>query len=244
MPLEGRQMVTVTIRNPPPPKREQSRRAEQGALAKAGAISSRGSSRVSMNLTVTNKPPVLATVKPNLRPINARATRKTAIKDISCQPKKKSVCTKSATSVKPSVKTLAVPVKQSKFINIAADVVIDVESDIDVRDCDSLPITPARPVVYVDPDIGNEDDPQQCFEYVNEIYAHLLLTERRGVYKHRRDHLSHHVQIKAQHRAVLVDWLTQVHVKFGLLDDTLYMCVAILDRALQVSLIASGAYTI
>lgn len=36
-------------------------------------------------------------------------------------------------------------------------------------------------------------------------------------------------------RAILVDWLVQVHSKFRLLQETLYMCVAIMDRFLQVS---------
>lgn len=42
-------------------------------------------------------------------------------------------------------------------------------------------------------------------------------------------------------RAILVDWLVQVHSKFRLLQETLYMCVAIMDRFLQVSA-ALGAH--
>ncbi|NWH71641.1 CCNB2 protein, partial [Piaya cayana] len=34
-------------------------------------------------------------------------------------------------------------------------------------------------------------------------------------------------------RALLVDWLIQVHSRFRLLQETLYMCVAIMDRFLQ-----------
>ena len=40
-------------------------------------------------------------------------------------------------------------------------------------------------------------------------------------------------------RAILVDWLVQVHSKFRLLQETLYMCIAVMDRFLQVS-VASG----
>ena len=35
-------------------------------------------------------------------------------------------------------------------------------------------------------------------------------------------------------RTVLVDWLIQVHSQFNLLQETLYLTVAILDRFLQV----------
>lgn len=41
-------------------------------------------------------------------------------------------------------------------------------------------------------------------------------------------------------RAILVDWLVQVHSKFRLLQETLYMCIAIMDRFLQVSAAARG----
>jgi hypothetical protein len=43
-------------------------------------------------------------------------------------------------------------------------------------------------------------------------------------------------------RAILVDWLVQVHSKFRLLQETLYMCIAIMDRFLQVSAAAGARY--
>ena len=41
-------------------------------------------------------------------------------------------------------------------------------------------------------------------------------------------------EINGRMRALLVDWLIQVHSKFQLLQETLYLTVAILDRFLQV----------
>lgn len=35
-------------------------------------------------------------------------------------------------------------------------------------------------------------------------------------------------------RAILVDWLVQVNLKFRLLQETMYMTVGLLDRFLQV----------
>lgn len=43
------------------------------------------------------------------------------------------------------------------------------------------------------------------------------------------------LELNGRMRAVLVDWLVQVHARFQLLQETLYMCVAIMDRYLQVS---------
>lgn len=50
-------------------------------------------------------------------------------------------------------------------------------------------------------------------------------------------------EINGRMRAILVDWLVQVHSKFRLLQETLYMCVAIMDRFLQVS-VASGTVAV
>lgn len=41
-------------------------------------------------------------------------------------------------------------------------------------------------------------------------------------------------EINERMRALLIDWLIQVHSRFQLLPETLYMTVAILDRFLQV----------
>lgn len=41
-------------------------------------------------------------------------------------------------------------------------------------------------------------------------------------------------EINERMRALLIDWLIQVHSRFQLLQETLYMTVTILDRFLQV----------
>lgn len=42
-------------------------------------------------------------------------------------------------------------------------------------------------------------------------------------------------ELNGRMRAILVDWLVEIHARFQLLQETLYMCVAIMDRYLQVS---------
>lgn len=41
-------------------------------------------------------------------------------------------------------------------------------------------------------------------------------------------------EITGNMRAILIDWLVQVQMKFKLLQETMYMTVAIIDRFLQV----------
>lgn len=41
-------------------------------------------------------------------------------------------------------------------------------------------------------------------------------------------------EVTGNMRAILVDWLVQVNLKFRLLQETMYMTVGLLDRFLQV----------
>lgn len=41
-------------------------------------------------------------------------------------------------------------------------------------------------------------------------------------------------EITGKMRAILIDWLCQVHHRFHLLQETLYLTVSIIDRFLQV----------
>lgn len=42
-------------------------------------------------------------------------------------------------------------------------------------------------------------------------------------------------EVTGNMRAILIDWLVQVSLKFRLLQETMYMTVGIIDRFLQVS---------
>ena len=42
------------------------------------------------------------------------------------------------------------------------------------------------------------------------------------------------VEVNEKMRAILIDWLVDVHLKFKLLDETLYMTVNLIDRYLSL----------
>lgn len=86
-------------------------------------------------------------------------------------------------------------------------------------------------------DIDKEDldNPQLCSEFVNDIYQYMLYLESTyPIHKHYMKETS----LKPRMRTILVDWLFQVHHRFGLLQETMYLTVAILDRFLQVQPVA------
>uniref|UniRef100_A0A1A8RKR2 G2/mitotic-specific cyclin-B2 n=2 Tax=Nothobranchius TaxID=28779 RepID=A0A1A8RKR2_9TELE len=82
-------------------------------------------------------------------------------------------------------------------------------------------------------DVDEEDGhlPQLCSEYVKDIYNYLHALE---VQQAVRANYMQGYEINERMRALLIDWLVQVHSRFQLLQETLYLTVAILDRFLQV----------
>jgi len=43
-------------------------------------------------------------------------------------------------------------------------------------------------------------------------------------------------------RAILIDWLIQVHLRFTLLQETLYLTISVIDRYLQACEEVPGLY--
>ena len=89
-----------------------------------------------------------------------------------------------------------------------------------------------------DIDKDDSDNPQLVSEYVNDIYHYLRHLE--AICPIRSQHLANQTEINGRMRGILIDWLVQVHLRFHLLQETLYLTVAIIDRYLQVSLCISG----
>ncbi|XP_013780222.1 G2/mitotic-specific cyclin-B-like [Limulus polyphemus] len=82
-------------------------------------------------------------------------------------------------------------------------------------------------------DAEDVDNPQLVSDYVNDIYNYLRDLEAQ--YSIKENHLGKQSQISGRMRSILVDWLVSVHQRFHLLQETLYLTIAILDRFLQES---------
>ncbi|XP_078252935.1 G2/mitotic-specific cyclin-B1-like [Rhinoraja longicauda] len=75
-----------------------------------------------------------------------------------------------------------------------------------------------------------DNDPVLCSNYVKDIYKYLRQLE---VDQAVRSNYLAGQGITGAMRAILIDWLVQVQVKFKLLPESLYMTVSIIDRFLQ-----------
>jgi hypothetical protein len=49
-----------------------------------------------------------------------------------------------------------------------------------------------------------------------------------------KDFMSNQSEITEKMRAYLIDWLTELHIKFKLWTETMFVCVGIIDKLLMV----------
>ncbi|MGH0166057.1 UNVERIFIED_CONTAM: hypothetical protein FKN15_058889 [Acipenser sinensis] len=83
-----------------------------------------------------------------------------------------------------------------------------------------------------DVDSDDAEDPMLCSQYVKDIYNYLGQLE---VVQAVRPKFLEGQEVTGNMRAILIDWLVQVQMKFRLLQETMYMTVGIIDRFLQVN---------
>jgi G2/mitotic-specific cyclin 1/2 len=82
-------------------------------------------------------------------------------------------------------------------------------------------------------DLDSEDlgDPSMVAEYVHEIFDYLKQVEMTTLPN--ADYMDKQPELEWNMRGILVDWLLEVHARFRLLPETLFLAVNIVDRFLS-----------
>ncbi|XP_061360059.1 G2/mitotic-specific cyclin S13-7-like [Gastrolobium bilobum] len=94
-------------------------------------------------------------------------------------------------------------------------------------------VTNKPKVEIVDIDAGDVGNDLAAVEYVEDIYNFYKEVENESRHHHYMN-TQHQPEIKKRMRKVLVDWLMDVHSKFDLSLETLYLTINIIDRFLAV----------
>lgn len=80
-------------------------------------------------------------------------------------------------------------------------------------------------------DERDQNDPLCVTSYVEDMYQHFRIKEQttsvRPLYMESQPHINEKM------RSILVDWLIEVHLKFKLVPETLYLTVNLIDRYLE-----------
>lgn len=95
----------------------------------------------------------------------------------------------------------------------------------------------SKKVEYEWQDLDEEDfdDPLMASEYVNEIFPYLHELERKTLPD--PSYLLKQTQLKPRMRSILVDWLVEMHQRFRLLPETLFLAINIMDRFMSVEVV-------
>ena len=92
--------------------------------------------------------------------------------------------------------------------------------------------------VYNSPKIDEKDtsDPQSCTEYIKDIVNHYRSIECKYLADH--NYMMKQTDLTPNMRAILVDWLIDVHHKFNLVPETFFLTINIIDRFLSEKVIS------
>lgn len=101
---------------------------------------------------------------------------------------------------------------------------------------ETKPIVKAFSDAVQDLDTEDLDDPLMAAEYVVEIFEYLKDLEILTLPN--PDYIDHQPDLEWKMRGILVDWLIEVHTRFRLLPETLFLAVNIIDRFLSAEVVA------
>jgi Cyclin, N-terminal domain len=131
---------------------------------------------------------------------------------------------------------VVIPHRPSAFSSVDHDVVAE-DRNPAVAPREYHPVAQADPNSYQvtgnmdNIDERDEDDPLCVTAYVQDMYTHFrekeLVSSVRPLYMENQPHINERM------RAILVDWLVEVHLKFKLVPETLYLTINIIDRFLD-----------
>lgn len=107
-----------------------------------------------------------------------------------------------------------------------------VKEKVAIKDLvEEVPIKDQLAKLVRDLDAEDIDDPLMVAEYVHDIFGYLKELEISTAPN--ADYMSTQEDLEWKMRGILVDWLIEVHTRFHLLPETLFLAVNIIDRFLS-----------
>ena len=92
--------------------------------------------------------------------------------------------------------------------------------------------------LYLDFNFQNsQENISYAGEYLEEIYMNLLLEESQATTKPKFGYMNTQPEINEIMRAILIDWIIDVHLRFNLRQETLFMTIWLIDTYLSFAFI-------
>jgi len=84
---------------------------------------------------------------------------------------------------------------------------------------------------------NNQENIAFVGEYLEEIYMNLLLEEKQATIKPKLGYMNTQYEINEIMRAILIDWIIDIHLKFKLRQETLFMTIWLIDTYLSYAFV-------
>ncbi|KAJ1302080.1 hypothetical protein OPQ81_000913 [Rhizoctonia solani] len=91
---------------------------------------------------------------------------------------------------------------------------------------------------WTDLDKDDDGDPLMVSEYVIDIFNYMLEIERKHAQVLNPNYIEKQKELNWGMRGILGDWLIQVHARFRLLPETLYLAMHLVDRMLSIRVVS------
>ncbi|KAI1736510.1 cyclin-like protein [Xylaria scruposa] len=147
-------------------------------------------------------------------------------------PSQKRKITSTTTTVKDldsGSSALDVPSQKRK---ITATTTTTVKTEVLAEESEPIHVFPPG---VKDLDSEDLDDPCMAAEYANEIFEYLRDLECKSIPN--PQYMDHQDDLTWRTRGILIDWLIEVHTRFHLLPETLFLCINIVDRFLSKKIV-------
>lgn len=190
-------------------------------------LSRTNSSRTGLNANANTKKPATEVKRPG----SGSGVGSTQMKRTSSQ---KSVQEKTLQAEEPPRKKVDVEKKAAE--QVAVEKISTVKEEVEAPVETGENIKEAFEDAVLDLDTEDLDDPLMVAEYVVEIFDYLKDLEMET--QPNPDYIEHQPDLEWKMRGILVDWLIEVHTRFRLLPETLFLAVNIIDRFLSAEVVA------
>ncbi|KAM3502889.1 hypothetical protein MY11210_008922 [Beauveria gryllotalpidicola] len=204
----------------------QTKRTASVAASTRGAlndVSNRARTETVASKKPTGKGAFVSKAQTTSQKPTARVTSKPAPKEQPNRVEKRSSVNGTAQKRKRSEQ------EKENLLHIAKEPVAETKPDMK---------TESKPVpqpIFDEMDDEDRDDPLMVAEYATEIFEYLRDLECKSIPN--PQYMQHQDELEWSTRGILVDWLIEVHTRFHLLPETLFLAVNIVDRFLSKKVI-------
>lgn len=151
----------------------------------------------------------------------------------------KNVANRATRAATAAAKTAALQAAKEKEMSMTATLAARAEEATGGFDAEMIDAEEVKEVVLIMqkefPDIDSQDkgDLLAVADYVADMYALYRKLEKQSIVS--PDYMQKQNDINDKMRAILLDWLVEVHLKFKLMPETLFLTTNLIDRFLEVS---------